>query len=201
MKELVFLGDSLERLRDFPEAARKEAGVQLHKVQQGLEPSDWKPMASVGQGMREIRIRDEAGAFRVLYITRIEDAVFVLHAFQKKTQQRPDEIWTLPPHDCGKSSGGVTMVRQSFSNVWDALENTPAEAASMAMRSNLLIAIEQRVRSWQVTQAEAARRLGITQPRLNDLLRGRITNFSLDTLINLASQAGLTVRLDIAEAA
>lgn len=87
MKELVFLGDSLERLRDFPEAARKEAGVQLHKVQQGLEPSDWKPMASVGQGMREIRIRDEAGAFRVLYITRIEDAVFVLHAFQKKTQQ------------------------------------------------------------------------------------------------------------------
>ncbi|RVG42517.1 MULTISPECIES: type II toxin-antitoxin system RelE/ParE family toxin [Sinorhizobium] len=87
MKELVFLGDSLERLRDFPEAARKEAGVQLHKVQQGLEPSDWKPMASVGQGVREIRIRDEAGAFRVLYITRIEDAVFVLHAFQKKTQQ------------------------------------------------------------------------------------------------------------------
>ncbi|RVK70622.1 type II toxin-antitoxin system RelE/ParE family toxin [Sinorhizobium meliloti] len=87
MKELVFLGDSLERLRDFPEAARKEAGVQLHKVQQGLEPSDWKPMASVGQGVREIRIRDEAGAFRVIYITKIEDAVFVLHAFQKKTQQ------------------------------------------------------------------------------------------------------------------
>lgn len=74
-------------MRDFPEPARKEAGVQLHKVQQGLEPSDWKPMASVGQGVREIRIRDEAGAFRVLYITRIEDAVFVLHASQKKTQQ------------------------------------------------------------------------------------------------------------------
>ncbi|MDE3761465.1 type II toxin-antitoxin system RelE/ParE family toxin [Sinorhizobium meliloti] len=87
MKELVFLGDSLERLRDFPEAARKEAGVQLDKVQQGFEPSDWKPMASVGQGVREIRIRDEAGAFRVIYIAKIEDAVFVLHAFQKKTQQ------------------------------------------------------------------------------------------------------------------
>jgi predicted XRE-type DNA-binding protein len=71
----------------------------------------------------------------------------------------------------------------------------------MTMRSNLLIAIEQRVRSWQVTQAEAARRLGITQPRLNDLLRGRITNFSLEALINLAGQAGLKVRLDIAEAA
>ena len=93
------------------------------------------------------------------------------------------------------------MKRQSFSNVWDALENSPAEAVSMIMRSNLLIAIEQRVRSWQVTQAEAARRLGITQPRLNDLLRSRITNFSLDALIDLAGRAGLKVRLDIAEAA
>ena len=89
------------------------------------------------------------------------------------------------------------MERQSFANVWDALEDTPAEAANMTMRSNLLIAVEQRVRSWGVTQAEAARRLGITQPRLNDLLRGRITNFSLDTLINLATQAGLAVRLDM----
>jgi phage-related protein len=87
MKPLEFLGDSLRRLREFPDAARKEAGVQLHKVQLGLEPSDWKPMASVGVGVREIRIRDEAGVFRVLYVARIGDAIHVLHAFQKKTQQ------------------------------------------------------------------------------------------------------------------
>ena len=91
MKRLEFLGDSLEQLREFPETARKEAGVQLHKVQQGFEPSDWKPMASVGQGVREIRIRDEAGAFRVLYIANIEDAVYVLHVFQKKTQKTPQK--------------------------------------------------------------------------------------------------------------
>jgi predicted XRE-type DNA-binding protein len=90
------------------------------------------------------------------------------------------------------------MERQSFANVWDALEDTQVEAANMTMRSNLLIAIEQKVRGWNITQIEAARRLGITQPRLNDLLRGRVHNFSLDTLINLASQAGLSVRLDIA---
>ncbi|HEY5237528.1 MAG TPA: XRE family transcriptional regulator [Rhizomicrobium sp.] len=93
------------------------------------------------------------------------------------------------------------MKRQRFDTVWDALEDTPAEAASMTMRSRLLIAIEERVRSWNVTQTEAASRLGITQPRLNDLLRGRITNFSLDTLINLATQAGLSVRIKIARAA
>src|SRR5579863_3083156 len=95
----------------------------------------------------------------------------------------------------------ASMERQNFENVWDALEDTPAEAANMTMRSSLLIAIEQRVRSWNVTQAEAARRLGVTQPRLNDLLRGKIANFSLDTLIKLAAQAGLVVRLDIAQAA
>ncbi|MDE2361117.1 MAG: XRE family transcriptional regulator [Hyphomicrobiales bacterium] len=93
------------------------------------------------------------------------------------------------------------MERQSFANVWDALEDTPQEAASMSMRSSLLIAVEQRVRGWNVTQAKAAKRLAITQPRLNDLLRGRIANFSLDALINLAALAGLVVRLDIADAA
>jgi len=87
MKKLVFLGDTLDRVRSFPEGARKEAGVQLHKVQQGLEPSDWKPMGTVGSGVREIRIREDGGAFRVLYVTQIADAVVVLHAFPKKTQK------------------------------------------------------------------------------------------------------------------
>lgn len=93
------------------------------------------------------------------------------------------------------------MQGQSFENVWDALEDTPTEAANMSMRSSLLIAIEQQVRVWKVTQAEAARRLGITQPRLNDLLKGKIANFSVDTLVNLAVSAGLTVKLDIGQAA
>jgi predicted XRE-type DNA-binding protein len=95
----------------------------------------------------------------------------------------------------------IVLERQVFENVWDALEDTPEEAANMTMRSNLLIAIEQKVRSWKLTQAEAAGRLGLTQPRLNDLLRGKIDKFSLDALISLAIKAGLSVRLDIAEAA
>ena len=90
------------------------------------------------------------------------------------------------------------MERQTFANVWDALEDTQPEAASMTMRSRLLIAIEQNVRAWSVTQTEAASRLGVTQPRLNDLLRGRIQNFSLDALVDLAARAGLSVRLHIA---
>ena len=67
---MEFLGDSLARLREFSEPARQEAGVQLHKVQLGLDPSDWKPMTGIGSNVREIRIRDEAGAFRVIYFTK-----------------------------------------------------------------------------------------------------------------------------------
>jgi len=90
------------------------------------------------------------------------------------------------------------MERQEFSNVWDALTDSPAEAAIMTMRSDLMIAIQQRVRGWNHSQADAARRLGITQPRLNDLLRSKIDKFSLDMLVGLAGQAGISVRLEIA---
>ncbi len=86
IKPVEFLGDSLETLRAFPESARHEAGFQIDKVQHGEEPNDWKPMATIGAGVREIRIRDAAGAFRVIYLAKLSDAVYVLHAFQKKTQ-------------------------------------------------------------------------------------------------------------------
>ena len=87
MKPVRFLGDSLERLRDFPADARQDAGYQLDKVQRGLMPDDFKPMPTVGKGVEEIRIRDDAGIYRVIYTARIAEAVFVLHAFQKKTQR------------------------------------------------------------------------------------------------------------------
>ena len=87
LKPINFLGDSREALRNFPEAARHNAGVELLAVQTGLEPSDWKPMKTVGAGVREIRIRDASGAFRVIYLATLPDRVLVLHAFQKKTEQ------------------------------------------------------------------------------------------------------------------
>jgi phage-related protein len=86
MKDIVFLGDSLDKLREFPERARRQAGFELRRVQQGDDPSDWKPMRSIGPGVREIRIREASGAFRVLYIATLAEAVHVLHAFQKKTR-------------------------------------------------------------------------------------------------------------------
>jgi predicted XRE-type DNA-binding protein len=93
------------------------------------------------------------------------------------------------------------MERQRFASVWDALEDTAAEAANMRARSELMIALRTKIESWHVGQSEAAKRLGVTQPRLNDLMRGRLDRFSLDALINLAGPAGLTVHLEIGDAA
>ena len=87
MKPVVFLGDSRKRLQGFPEAARIDTGRELERVQRGAEPIDWKPMAGIGRGVREIRVRERSGAYRVIYVASVGDAVFVLHAFQKKTQK------------------------------------------------------------------------------------------------------------------
>ena len=89
MKSVCFLGDSLKRLREFPDDARQDAGYQLDKVQNGFEPDDFKAMPSIGKGVEELRVWDEAGTFRIIYTARLADTVYVLHAFQKKTQATP----------------------------------------------------------------------------------------------------------------
>lgn len=88
-KPTTFCGTSLEDLRDFPRGARRAVGFQLNKVQVGEEPDDWKPMADVGAGVLEIRIRDSTGAYRVVYVAKFPEAVYVLHVFKKKGQKTP----------------------------------------------------------------------------------------------------------------
>lgn len=85
LKPVEFIGESLDELRGFPKSARREAGFQLDLVQRGLEPADWKPMPGIGSGVCEMRIRDAAGAFRVVYVAKFAEAVYVLRCFQKKS--------------------------------------------------------------------------------------------------------------------
>ena len=87
MKPIVWIGSSLDDLKAFPDSARQAAGYQLSKVQHGERPDDWKPMGAIGVGVSEIRIRDATGAFRVIYVARFGNAVYVLHAFPKRSQK------------------------------------------------------------------------------------------------------------------
>jgi phage-related protein len=86
-KGVRFLGSSLKDLRGFPASARREAGFQLGNVQRGEEPDNWKSMDIVGPGVKEIRIQEQDGAFRVMYVAKFIDFVYVLHCFQKKTEK------------------------------------------------------------------------------------------------------------------
>lgn len=85
-KEICWIGSSFDDLKAFPREPLREAGFQLSQVQAGLEPSDWKPFDDVGPGTREIRIRDKTGIYRVMYVAKFEEAIYVLHCFQKKTE-------------------------------------------------------------------------------------------------------------------
>jgi phage-related protein len=90
-KQITFLGSSLKDIKAFPEEARKTAGTELRRVQDGDDPTDWKPMNTVGQGVKEVRIK-EGGAFRVFYLAQLEESIYVIHAFQKKSGKtsKPD---------------------------------------------------------------------------------------------------------------
>jgi len=101
-KLLVWVGRTLEFLRRLPASARRDAGHQLHLVQLGVEPSDWKPMTSVGPGVIEIRVHAE-GEYRVLYVAKFSEAVYVLHAFEKRTRQT--------------RQGDVELARRNFAEV------------------------------------------------------------------------------------
>jgi phage-related protein len=107
IKPVEFLGDSLDALRRFPQDARRQAGFQLDRVQHGLDPDDWKPMKSIGVGVKEIRIRDAEGAFRVIYVAKFEEAVYVLHCFQKKAEKTEKAALVLARARLKELSRGV----------------------------------------------------------------------------------------------
>lgn len=85
-KEIRWIGSSYDDILTFPPATRKEAGYQLGRVQEGIDPDCWKPFDDVGAGVREIRIRDEFGVYRIMFVAKFSEAIYVLHCFQKKTQ-------------------------------------------------------------------------------------------------------------------
>jgi len=99
MKDVVFTGSSLDDLRHFPNKARQRAGFEIDAIQRGLEPINWKPMKTIGVGVREIRIQFQ-GQYRIIYMAHFEDTVYVLHAFRKKTQKTPQKEIELARKRC-----------------------------------------------------------------------------------------------------
>jgi phage-related protein len=108
VRRVCFLGDSLKCLRDFPDDARHDAGYQLDKVQHGYQPDDFKTMPAIGKGVEEIRVSEASGAYRVIYVARRPEAVYVLHAFQKKTQATSKKDIDIATQRFGRLLKGTT---------------------------------------------------------------------------------------------
>ncbi len=157
MKPIAWIDDSLERLREFPQDARNDAGYQLEQVQRGDEPANWnRTFAAALQGNAGEK---EAGMSEKIRITLGSGNVFRDLGFGK------------------------------------------AEAENLRLRSELMMRIDAFHCRSGMTQREVAKLLGLTQPRLNALLKGRLSQFSLDALVNIASRAGMNVRLVVKKAA
>lgn len=90
-KRIIWLASTLEDMRGLPEVARQRMGYELHRVQNGREPHSWKPMKTVGKGVREIRISDDSRAFRTMYVTNVGESIYVLHVFEKKTEKTAEK--------------------------------------------------------------------------------------------------------------
>jgi predicted XRE-type DNA-binding protein len=185
MKEVRWHGSSRSDVEAFPKHVRREAGYQLFQVQIGEEPSDWKPMTSIGPGVREIRIRQASGAYRVH-----------LSGHHRRCCSRAARI---PEENTGYSQAGhrprqgtaqtdqvTTMAKSVFHDLFPA-----EEAAELEMRAKLLSGINRWLSKSGLTQIEAAKRLGITQARVSEIKNGKINRFSLSMLVRLAERAGL----------
>jgi predicted XRE-type DNA-binding protein len=158
---------------------------------------------SVGPGVYEIRIHAH-DAYRVFFVAKFEEAVYVLHAFQKKTQRRQGATSRLAGSVTARSKTGAARVRkleeikfiQGSDNVFEDLGFDREEAANLKIRADLMIDLREYIRARGWTQAAAADFFGETQPRISNLMKGEISRFSIDKLINMLARAGLQVRLE-----
>jgi predicted XRE-type DNA-binding protein len=151
-------------------------------------------MSSVGRGVEELRVRGDSGSVRVIHIARMPQAVFVLHAFQKKTRATArQDIKIARDRNADDAGAPSKKPGKSHASVLDALAATPEQAANLRARADLMRQIAEIIQEHGWEQAEAAQHCGVTQPRINDLLRGTVSRFSLDALVNIATALGRRV--------
>jgi phage-related protein/predicted XRE-type DNA-binding protein len=203
-KPINWIGSSRKDVRDFSEEAKRKTGLQLRAIQRGEEPTDFKPMSTIGKGVQEIRIRTE-DAYRVFYVTRFAEAIYVLHAFQKKPKRPLNKILKLVSSAINKCLNIenpnyqrkilMNNVTKGSSNVFADLGFDEEEAINLKIRADLMLDLRRFIQTQQWTQAEAALFFGETQPRISNLMNGDIDQFAIDKLVQMLSLAGMDIQV------
>jgi predicted XRE-type DNA-binding protein len=198
MKELRFVGTSLADLARFPAEAKRAAGFDLWQVQNGLEPSDRKPMNGVGAGVREIRIRS-SGALASALRGKVHRGGLRLACIRQEDTAHGAVGSRLGSETIRRGSTAMkSRIVTSSGNVFADLGFPPEEVAVLTLRAELMVALRKLIATRGWTQAQAAEVLGVTQSRVSDLVRGKHDKFSLDMLVTFAARAGRTVKLRLA---
>jgi predicted XRE-type DNA-binding protein len=155
-------------------------------------------MPLVGPGVIEIRVHLES-EYRVFYLAKLEEAVYVLHAFVKKTQKSSFARYRIGQETLSRIAGKAEVMRvtKGNENVFVDCGFPPAEAENLRIRSEMMIALSSYIEDRRLSQASAAKIMGVSQPRISHLVRGKIGSFTLDTLVNMLTSAGLKVDMNI----
>ena len=218
-KQIRWVGSSYNDLLAFPSDARKEAGFQLGKVQAGLEPAGWKPFDDVGAGTREIRLRDASGSYRVMYVAKFEEAIYVLHCFQEDAgdQQAGQDYCRGPLSRRDHRKEGKEMkidteirhVTKPGANLFLELGFAPDEAKRLQaasrkqindtrlLKQQLMEELSVWIATHHLKQAEAAEILMVSRPRVSDVVNKKTAKFTIDTLVEMLSRLGKPVKLVI----
>ncbi|MES2564523.1 MAG: XRE family transcriptional regulator [Pseudomonadota bacterium] len=199
---IKWFGDSRTTVEKFSRLGRRLAAGELFRVQAGAEPLDWKPLRTIGAGAREIRVHAEHD-YRIIYVAQSSKAVYVLHALEAKAgdalKARAPELTALSENgaDDEDDSKHKIKMERGCGNVFGDVGFAPAEAHNMLLRAELALRAERFIKDKKLTQAAAAKALGLAQPRLNQLLRGKFEVFSIDALVKMLIKAGLRVELRV----
>lgn len=218
-KEIRGAGSSYVDLLTFPAEPRRAAGFELGKIQVGLGPTDWKPFNDIGAGTREIRLRDSSGIYRVMYVAKFEEAIYVLHCFQKKTQSTGQQdkaiAEALPRSDRNqeastmKTDTAIQHVTKPGANIFLELGFPAAEAKRLQaasqkqindtrlLKQQLMEELSNWIEAHHLKQAEAAEILMVSRPRVSDVVNRKTAKFTLDTLVEMLSRIGKPVKMSV----
>jgi phage-related protein/predicted XRE-type DNA-binding protein len=201
--------------RAFPNDAKRNAGYQLRKVQKGEQPDVFKSMAEIGARVYEIIVDTVAGWFRVMYVAKFEESVYVLHSFQKKTNKTPprrqrcreapvrrsfegadSKMKTTHPDADLKSRHITPADGNVFADLGSLLKNADARIAkAQRLKEEAANAIAQWIQAKKLTQIAASEILDVSRPRVSDLVNLKLGRFSLDTLVAMLLRTGKDVDL------
>jgi len=200
---IAWEGDSKEVLSSFPDAAKRNLGFDLRLLQHGQQPTDYRPMSSIGSGVFELRDQDGRAWYRVICLSRVKDVIHVLHCFEKGSRETPmKDIHTarqrlkevrarmMRERKYGNEHSRPTHVTRG--NVLDDLGFSPEQATILKFKADLYQTILKHARKYSQKQLQVI--LAEPQPRVSELLNGKIANKSVDKLLYYAGRLGIEAK-------